>query len=85
MVVGSSKHFIQDIQDLDTSRIRRSVQVQVAGTLVEVEDAARRGDAVPRYVPREGEGLSRCQSLVPSMASAVLSLVLARTFSWSSG
>ncbi|KAJ3478007.1 hypothetical protein NLI96_g10060 [Meripilus lineatus] len=48
---GILKTFVQDIQDLNastpqhrnTSGIRWSVQVQVAGTLVEVEDAVRKG------------------------------------------
>ncbi|KAJ3477024.1 hypothetical protein NLI96_g10747 [Meripilus lineatus] len=35
---------IQDLNHLNTSEIRWSVQVQAAGTLVEVEDAARKGE-----------------------------------------
>ena len=44
-----------------TSWARLSVEVQAAGTLVEVEDAARSEMgiiSVQRYVTREGEGLS---------------------------
>ncbi|KAJ3476535.1 hypothetical protein NLI96_g11089 [Meripilus lineatus] len=49
---GTFKTFTQDIQDLNASGIRWLVQVQVAGTLVEVEDAVRKEEMGVISVPR---------------------------------
>ncbi|KAJ3477028.1 hypothetical protein NLI96_g10750 [Meripilus lineatus] len=57
LVVGSSRYSRPSPQHV---RFDGSVEVQVAGTLEEVEDAARNGEmriiSLSRYVPREGEG-----------------------------